>query len=69
MSHSIVAIEQVEKEAKAAAEAGIPIRDSCRFPYDTPAGQVFIRTHIYHVEALRALGQQQAPQPAQGSKP
>lgn len=69
MSHSIVSIQQVEKEAKAAAERGHSIRGSCPYPFDTPAGQVFIRTHVYHLEALRALGQAPAPTPSESSRP
>lgn len=56
MHEPIVPIDQIKREAHAAAEAGESINDACRWPFHTEAGRRFKDFYAMHRAALVALG-------------
>lgn len=60
MSFPVTPLANIEREAKAAAERGETPNEACRYPFDDPAGQAFIRFYNEHRDALRVGAAQQA---------
>ena len=58
MPFPITPLATIEREAKAAAEKGLTPNEACRFPFDDPAGEAFLRIYNEH----RATLQQRAVQ-------
>jgi hypothetical protein len=54
MPFSVTPLATIEHEAKAAAERGETPNEACRYPFDDPAGQAFLRIYSEHRDALRA---------------
>ena len=75
MTEPIVPIDEIKREAHAAAEAGESINDACRWPFASAAGQQFKAFYFMHRTALRALGHiedadaHRAPEPQQPEAP
>ena len=58
MTFSVTPLATIEREAKAAAERGETPNEACRYPFDDPAGQAFVRIYNEHRNALRARAAQ-----------
>lgn len=54
MPFSVTPLATIEREAKAAAERGETPNEACRYPFNDPAGQAFVRIYNEHCDALRA---------------
>lgn len=54
MPFPITPLATIEREAKAAAERGQTPNEACRFPFDDPAGEAFVRIYNEHGAALQA---------------
>lgn len=53
MPFPITPLATIEREAKAAAEKGQTPNDACRYPFDDPAGEAFVRIYNEHCAALQ----------------
>lgn len=53
MPFPITPLATIEREAKAAAEKGLTPNDACRYPFDDPAGEAFVRIYNEHRAALQ----------------
>jgi hypothetical protein len=62
MPFPITPLATIEREAKAAAERGQTPNEACRFPFDEPAGEAFVRIYNDHRAALQASAAQAQPQ-------
>ena len=62
MPFSVTPLSTIEREAKAAAERGETPNEACRYPFDDPAGQAFVRIYNEHRDALRTRAAQHAPE-------
>lgn len=60
MPFSVTPPATIEREAKAAAERGETPNEACRYPFEDPAGQAFVRIYNEHRDALRVLAAQHA---------
>ncbi|AGU51557.1 hypothetical protein VAPA_1c44840 [Variovorax paradoxus B4] len=58
MPFSVTPLATIEREAKAAAERGETPNEACRYPFDDPAGQAFVRIYNEHRDALRVRASQ-----------
>ena len=58
MPFSVTPLAIIEREAKAAAERGETPNEACRYPFDDPAGHVFVRIYNEQRDALRARAAQ-----------
>lgn len=65
MPFPITPLATIEREAKAAAEKGQTPNDACRYPFDDPAGEAFVRIYNEHCAALQAGAAQQQTEGAQ----
>lgn len=65
MDFPIVSLDKIEREAKAAAEAGHSVNFACRYPFDERSGQHFKKVFNDHRAALRTRSVQQQPEGAQ----
>jgi hypothetical protein len=60
MPFSVTPLAIIEREAKAAAEHGETPNEACRYPFEDPAGQAFVRIYNEHRDAMRARAAQHA---------
>lgn len=51
MPKNITSIARVTTEARDAANAGQPLNDACRYPFDSEAGRLFKHTYIETLHA------------------
>ena len=58
MPFSVIPLATIEREAKAAAERGETPNEACRYPFDDPAGQAFVRIYNEHCDVLHARAAQ-----------
>ena len=58
MDFPIVSLAKIEREAKAAAEAGHSLNFACPYPFEEPSGQHFKRVYNEHRAAARARAAQ-----------
>lgn len=59
MAFPITPLATIEREAKAAAEKGLSPNHACRFPFEDPAGEAFVRIYNEHRATLKARAVQQ----------
>ena len=64
MPFSVTPLATIEREAKAAAERGETPNEACRYPFDDPTGQAFVRIYNEHRDA--ALRARAAQHPSDG---
>ena len=65
MSFPITPLATIEREAKAAAEKGLSPNHACRFPFDDPAGEAFVRIYNEHRATLQYPADKQQPEVVQ----
>lgn len=65
MDFPIVSLDKIEREAKAAAEAGHSLNFACSYPFDERSGQHFKKVFNDHRAALLARSPKQRPEGAQ----